>query len=126
MANYCAKGEEYMRELARRGGVASGKARRFRKFEDFLLVCAIEPGEDLSMLLLYNALRRAGLLKGPKLSGGSHETDWRCPECHHFNSEKRRACATCNNVAPLNGRLNRKRLREMEKEHRYAALLKEL
>ena len=38
------------------------------------------------------------------------ENDWRCPSCHHFNSEKRRGCAKCNAFAPANGRLTRKAL----------------
>jgi thiol-disulfide isomerase/thioredoxin len=66
------------------------------------------------------------LLKRPNLSGGSHDNDWRCPSCHHFNSEKRRACAKCNNVAPANGRITRRALRAREKEHRTQGYLRKV
>ena len=55
--------------------------------------------------------------------GGSHDDDWRCPSCRHFNSEKRRARAKCEAVAPMNGRRTRKALRERAAEHRNAAIL---
>src|SRR5712691_13170585 len=85
MPNYCAKGEEYMRELARHGGQASGETRRKNRVAKLLGIPPV-PAE---------------LLARPNLSGGSHDNDWRCPNCHHFNSEKRRACVECNAVASL-------------------------
>jgi hypothetical protein len=60
--------------------------------------------------------------KRPKLSGGSHDTDWRCPYCRHFNSIKRRLCAQCVR-SPGNGRLTRAALRERVAEHRVEAIL---
>jgi hypothetical protein len=124
MPNHHAKGREQMRKLGRKGGLASGEKRRMKKFEAWLVVVASELGVDMSALLLHSALRRAGFFRGPKRSGGSHEYDWRCPSCHHFNSEKRRACAKCKALAPMNGRLTRKALRERAEEHRIAAILR--
>lgn len=56
--------------------------------------------------------------------GGSHDHDWRCPSCRHFNSEKRRACAKCKSLAPANGRLTRAALHERGLEHRTQAVLR--
>jgi hypothetical protein len=109
MANYQPKGEEYMR-LASRGGQASVETRRKDRVAKLLGIPPV-PAE---------------LLKRPNLSGGSHDNDWRCPSCHHFNSEKRRACAKCNNVAPANGRITRRALRAREKEHRTQGYLRKV
>jgi hypothetical protein len=108
MANHRAKGEEFMRRIASRGGVASGVTRHKKKVAKLLGIPAV-PAE---------------LLKWPKRSGGSHDNDWRCPSCHHFNSEKRWACAKCEALAPANGRLTRKALRERAAEHRTMAILR--
>ena len=124
MPNYHAKGEERMRKLGRQGGLASGEARRLKKVQKILMVCASEMGEDLSILLIYDELRRAGLLKRSKRSGGSHDDDWRCPYCRRFNGIQRYVCAICYTLAPANGRLTRSRLREMAEEHRIAAILR--
>jgi len=97
-----------MRKIAARGGLASGETRRKKKVARLLGIPAV-PDE---------------MLKRPKRSGGSHEYDWRCPHCHHFNSEKRRACAKCKALAPANGRLTRKALRERAEEHRNGAILR--
>jgi hypothetical protein len=107
MANHPPKGHAYMLEIASRDGVASGRTRHKKKVANLLGIPPM-PVE---------------LLKRPKRSGGSHDNDWRCPHCHHFNSEKRRACAECKAVAPMNGRPTRKALRERAAEHRTRAVL---
>jgi len=63
MANHLAKGVEYMRAIARRGGVASGEARQ---------------GKKVARLL---QLPEIPALKEPNRSGGSHMNDWQCPAC---------------------------------------------
>jgi hypothetical protein len=97
-----------MRKIASRGGVASGVTRHKKKVARLLGIPPV-PAE---------------VLKRPKRSGGSHDNDWRCSHCRHFNSEKRRACAKCKAVAPMNGRLTRKALRERAEEHRTMAILR--
>ena len=97
-----------MRGLASRGGKASGEARYRKKVAKVL---------DFSPI-------PAELLKRPNCSGGSHWNDWRCPNCRHFNSEKRRACIKCRSVAPANGRLTRRALDERAAEHRTRAILR--
>jgi hypothetical protein len=104
-----------MGELARVGGVNSGKMRR-RLRELKKGMPASERGEVSAAML--NA-------KPPSRSGGSHVNDWRCPQCLHFNSIQRRMCAKCSH-SPANGRLTRGRLREMAAEHRTAAILRKL
>ncbi len=81
-------------------------------------------GADMSIALVFDGLLRAGLLNSPKRSGGSHDTDWRCPACHHFNSIKRLACGECKSPGPWNGRLTRAALRARQKEHATAAILR--
>lgn len=56
--------------------------------------------------------------------GGSHDADWRCPNCRHFSSIRQRACGTCREPGPLNGRLTRAALRERSIEHRIQSTLR--
>jgi len=122
MANYCAKGGEYMRELGRRGGLKSGEKRRLDRVGLMLGFSALDRGD--STLLLGEAIQQlARAEKRPNRSGGSHETDWRCPECGHFSSIQNRACAKCRMPGPQNGRWTKKRLRERRAERRIAAIL---
>jgi uncharacterized paraquat-inducible protein A len=103
-----------MRELGRRGGVKSGETRRQNAF-------------TLRMAALYSVWEMTGRQFTPQevmeamrpqhQYSGDHETDWRCPQCHHFNSAKRWACAQCKTVSPQNGRLTRAALRELAAEH---------
>ena len=123
MPNYCPKGVKYMRQLARRGGLKSGETRRGKRAMRIIAQHAREKGIDPSLFLLPAPVIDAGMLERPNRSGGSHDTDWRCPGCHHFNSIKRRACAKCKAVAPANGRLTRAALRVRRAEHRIAGIL---
>jgi hypothetical protein len=122
MANYLPKGRERMRTLGQLGGMSSGEIRRQNAF-------------TLKMANLFSFwfdCQKGGLtdeeiiegLRRPDARGGSHEYDWRCPGCHHVNSEKRRMCAKCEAMAPENGRQTRKALRERAEEHKVAAILK--
>jgi len=107
MPNYRAKGGYYMRALASRGGVAIGETRRKKKIAELL---GLDPVP-------------AELLERPKLSGGSHDTDWRCPYCRHVNSIKRQACAECAKT-PANGLTTKAARREREEEHEIEAILR--
>jgi hypothetical protein len=120
MPNYRPKGTEYMRELGRRGAEKSVKTRQERKAMKILAQYASAHGFDLPAAPVC-----AKPAKRPNLSGGSHDTDWRCAKknCRHFNSTKRRLCAKCQSPAPANGRLKRARLRELRAEHRTQAIL---
>lgn len=113
-----------MRELARRGGLKSGVTRWENRIMWFLWQGAAEQGMKVAAAIIDYNLLRGGFYKEPNRSGGSHDTDWRCPECGHFSSIKNRACAKCRMPGPTNGRLTRKALREREKEHKAAAYLK--
>ena len=97
-----------MRKLASVGGVASGEARRRKKVARMLGMPEI-PSE---------------LAKRPNRSGGSHDGDWRCAKCRGFNSIKSRSCSKCGSLAPANGRITRRALRERAEEHRTAAILR--
>jgi hypothetical protein len=57
-------------------------------------------GIDLDAALVAKPAKR------PNISGGSQDTDWRCPYCRRFNSIKRHLCAKCDRN-PGNGRLTR-------------------
>jgi hypothetical protein len=122
MANYLPKGRERMRKLGRLGGLESGKT---RKLNAFTMKMA-------SLFSLWDTCQENGCtgeeiieaLQPLDARGGGHDDDWRCPSCHHFNSEKRRACAKCKALAPANGRLTRKALREVAEEHRNGAILR--
>jgi hypothetical protein len=123
MANYLPKGRERMSGLGRLGGVKSGETRRRNAFTLKLAgwyaiwePCHKRGSTDEEI---------AEALQPVDKRGGSHDTDWRCPRCRHFNSIKRRACAKCNSVAPANGRRTRAALRERVEEHKTAAILKE-
>jgi hypothetical protein len=141
MANHQPKGDVFMRKIARRGGLASGETRRLKRVQRLLTGF---PCEELGIAVpgTINDPRLAAVLEMWELTGrrytfeqivevlrpvdhrgGSHDNDWRCPSCHHFNSEKRRAGAKCKSVAPANGRLTRKALRERAEEHKTAAIL---
>src|SRR5690348_14520031 len=101
MPNYCPKGVEYMHELARRGGLKSGETRRLKKIAKILAKHASEKGIPMAPDPIDVPLE-AGWFKRPNCSGGSHDDDWRCPYCHHWNSPKRRACANCMRPSPVN------------------------
>jgi hypothetical protein len=89
MPNYRPKGTDYMRELARRGAEKSVETRRKKKVIKMALAeYASSHGIDLDA-----ALACAKPAKRENRSGGSHDTDWRCPYCRRFNSIKRRLCA---------------------------------
>jgi len=107
MANDRPKGTEVMRTIAPLGGVASGVTRHKQKVARIL---GMEPVP-------------AEVPKSPNRSGGSHDFDWRCPECGHFSSIKNRACAKCRMPGAGNGRWTRKRLREGEAEGRIRTIL---
>ena len=107
MANYRPKGVAWMRELARRGGLASGKTRRRQKVARVLRLDPV-PAE---------------LLDRPSHAGGSHDHDWQCPYCRHANSIKRRACAKCART-PANGRMTKVARRARAAEHRTMAILR--
>jgi hypothetical protein len=120
MPNYSAKGVEKMRALARLGGLKSAETRRLKRVERIVTQYARDRGIDLGP-----ALVSTEPVKRPNRSGGSHDTDWRCPrrDCRHFNSIKRRLCAKCGGT-PANGRWTRARLRERAAEHRVAGILR--
>jgi hypothetical protein len=61
------KGIEYIHELGTKGGLASGKTRQANKVARVLGIPPI-PAE---------------LLKRPNRAGGSHDSDWRCKQCHY-------------------------------------------
>lgn len=107
-----------MRELARRGGLKSGEARRLKRVERILTAYAKERGIAAPAIS-----EPFGPVKGPNRSGGSHETDWRCPYCQHFNTVKRYLCAKCSQN-PGNGRMKRSTLRERAAEHQTSAVLR--
>jgi hypothetical protein len=88
MANYCAKWKDYMRELGRLGGLASGERRRLNRAGAIIWQCAGELGIDVRAAIIDDALLAAGFYKEPNRSGGSHESDWRCVNCGHFSSIK--------------------------------------
>lgn len=122
MPNYCPKGVSYMRELARRGGLKSGERRRGTRAMRILSEYAQEKG-IASLPDPIETLLEAGFFQPENCSGGSHYTEWRCPNCHHFNSIRSRACAQCKAVSPRNGRLTRAAFRARMAEHRTRAIL---
>lgn len=122
MANRKPKGVEYMRTLALKGGYASGKTRRENRFNEEMCTLAGARGLGVGFLRLPELVRKSGLFR-PNYSGGSHDMDWRCPACRHFNNIQRRACAKCKEPGPMNGRITRAALRELEAEHRTRAIL---
>jgi hypothetical protein len=141
MANHLAKGREYMREIARLGGLASGKTRFLKRAERIRGEWACrkhgvarpakldwhEAAVRELMIVTRGRFTREEIeqaLRPVDKRGGSHDTDWRCPRCHHFNSTKRRACAKCSVPGPANGRLTRRALRAMQKEHQTQGYLR--
>ena len=130
-----------MRKIARRGGLASGETRWWKRIQRMLIGFVCEdlgitvpgPVDDPRLAAVRDVWEFTGrrftfeqifeALRPVDHRGGSHDDDWRCPGCHHFNSEKRRTCAKCKAVAPRNGRLTRKALRERAEEHRTRAIL---
>ena len=124
MSNHCPKGTNYMRELARRGGIKCGETRRLQRAMRIIAEYARHKEtagthDPIAALVDMVAFQRENR------SGGSHDTDWRCPRCHHFSSIKSRACAKCKAVSPRNGRLTRAELRERVAGHRFAAMLRD-
>lgn len=121
MPNYKPKGIETMRNLGRVGGKKSGEARRRLAVERRMLslVGAWEMCRDRLTLADFEE----GAVRLPDLSGGSHDTDWRCPNCRQFQSAKRWICRHCGHVARKR-RTTRKRLRELEAEHRTGGILR--
>ena len=130
-----------MRNLGRSGGLNSGETRRLNRAEKIIeehasgkrgfetpetakdgfpsmvsYVSAVT-GERFTLGQIAQGMRAVGR------RGGSHETDWRCPQCHHFNSEKRASCAECASV-PGNGRISRAQWRACVEQHRFAAILR--
>ena len=107
--------------LGRRGGLKSGETRRLKRVHQILAEYAAQKGIP-DPLQLVDVLPEE-LLKRESRAGGSHDIDWRCRRCHHFNSIKTRACSKCLTVSPPNGRLTRAALRELQAEHRNRAIL---
>jgi hypothetical protein len=120
MPNYSPKGVQRMRELGRQGGLKSGETRRLNahmlRMAAYVTACD-GLGRGITGEQIIEAMRPEDR------SSGCHDTDWRCPNCHHFNSIKSRACAKCNTVSPRNGRLTRAALHERTAEHCTAAIL---
>ena len=121
MANFLPKGRERMRNLGRSGGLESGKKRRLNAIT--LKIASWYPVWDVCQSAGCTDEEIVEALRPIDARGGGHDDDWRCPGCHHFNSAKRRTCAECKAVAPKNGRLTRKALRERAEEHRTRAIL---
>ncbi len=127
MPNYLPKGRELMRELCRRGGQKSGRARRDTADELHILrivVFGAIPVEEAWNSTPAELIERATKASRRGRSGGSHDTDWRCPHCHHYNHIERHSCAKCHEFAPANDRLTRAALRDRAEEHRTQAILR--
>jgi hypothetical protein len=125
MANNKPRAVEYMRDLGRRGGLKSGETRHEARVCGILAECAAQKGTGVPLDLLDpTEIWPESILERESRAGGSHDTDWRCRECLHFNSIKSRACSKCRTPGPLNGRLTRAALRERQAEHRNRAILK--
>jgi len=90
-----------MRLLGKRGGLKSGEVRRVKRLMRLLGQYASARGIELG-----TAVPQIAPVERPNRSGGSHDTDWRCPYCRRINCIKRRSCAKCG-CAPANGRLTR-------------------
>jgi hypothetical protein len=121
MPNYKPKGFETMRKLGRAGGKKSGEVRRQHARERHMLdlIGVWEPCRVELSLEQVEEVTAQGL---PNASGGSHDTDWRCPGCHQFHSAKKWFCRRCGRL--IRKRTTRKRLRELEAEHRTAGILR--
>jgi hypothetical protein len=141
MPNYRPKGAETMRKLGRSGGLKSGETRRMNRAARIIeeYACgkwgteAPETANDGYPSTVryvwgltggrFTLEQIAEALRPVDRRGGSHDTDWRCPDCGHFSSIKYRACASCRRPGLQNGRSTRAALREREKEHGIAAYL---
>jgi hypothetical protein len=112
-----------MRELARRGGLKSGETRRGKRAERIIAEFARSTDAPASLSDQIDALVHDGFFQRENRSGGSHDSDWRCPQCHGFNSIKSRMCSHCGAFSPTNGRLTKAALRARAAEHRTTAIL---
>jgi len=132
MPNHRPKGAETMRKLGRSGGLKSGETRRANRAERIKW----ETGETAKDGDQSGVSYMSGVTGGPFtweqiaeamragwMRGGLHETDWRCSQCRHFNSEKRQSCAKCA-YAPGNGRLTRAAIRARRAERATQAYLR--
>ena len=128
-----------MRKLGRAGGLKSGETRRLNRAVGIIWEYArekwgIETPETAQdgypSVVPYESGVTSERLTPEQIAeavrawrrGGSHDTDWRCPKCRHFNIEKRRSCAKCACV-PLR-RIFRAQLRARAEQHRIAAILR--
>ena len=111
MPNYRRKGLEYMRELGRRGGIKSGKMRRLHSLM-MDLANRQTYWEVTGRCLTAEQVRKD--FEALNLSGGDHNSDWRCPQCGHFSSINRWVCGACHSLAPSEGRVTRAMLRARE------------
>jgi hypothetical protein len=132
MPNHQPKGTETMRKLGRSGGLKSGETRRANRAER--IKRGIETPETTkdgypSVVSFVSAVTGEPFTwEHPTPArgwrrGGSHETDWRCSQCRHFNSEKRQSCAKCA-YAPGNGRLTKATIRARRAERATQAYLR--
>jgi hypothetical protein len=117
MPNPRPKGVEYMRALGRRGGLKSGETRRIKRAMRILARCAEQRGTPIP-----EELPSEPKTKRRNRSGGSHDSDWRCPRCRSFNMTERHICGRCWRVCLH--RITRGQLRERSAEHRTAAILR--
>lgn len=143
MANYLPKGRERMRALARRGGLASGETRRLKRVgriagewahRKWRISLPVIPDDGYSAAahelrgiigLRYTLEECEEALKPTDRRGGSHDTDWRCPDCHRFNSIRSRQCRKCKRMLPDNHRvITRDALDAKQKEHRTLGYLR--
>ena len=130
---------ETMRRLGRAGGLKSGETRRLNRAVGIIWEYAREkwgietpetPKNAYPPVVPYMSAVTSGRLTPEEIAGavrawmrgGSHETDWRCPKCRHFNVEKRRSCAKCACVPRR--RMSRARLRALTEQHRIATILR--
>jgi len=121
MGTYKGKPAAHMREIGCQGGFKSGETRLLNRVDRIVAEYAAEKGIPLPPDI--TEILPESILKRESRAGGSHDTDWRCPKCHHFNSIKSRGCSKCQTVSPTNGRLTRAALRERQAEYRNQAIL---
>jgi hypothetical protein len=122
MGTYKRKRDAHIREIGRQGGLASGETRRLARVRRIITEYASRKGIGVPPDI--TETQPESILKRESRAGGSHDTDWRCPKCHHFNSIKSRACSKCQTPSPTNGRMTRAVLRERQAEHRNRAILR--
>ena len=122
-----------MRKLGRSGGLKSGETRRLNRAARIIEEYASgKPGIETPETAKdgytggrFTLEQIAEAMRAGWRRGGSHETDWRCPQCHHFNSEKRGSCAKCASV-PGNRRPTRAALRAQTAENATQAYLRKV